>query len=102
MPTWMRRPLIWLSAWLISLGAKVCGYSRDIPTTPSLFELSGLAGEIEHHIGDVRDLEKLSGVIQSFRPDFVFHLAAQAMPRSVSSSCCGTSRNSCALWPSAE
>lgn len=69
----------WLSAWLISLGAKVCGYSRDIPTTPSLFELSGLAGEIEHHIGDVRDLEKLSGVIQSFRPDFVFHLAAQAI-----------------------
>ena len=29
----------WLSLWLLSLGAKVCGVSKDIPTKPSLFEV---------------------------------------------------------------
>lgn len=69
----------WLSAWLMSLGAKVCGYSREVPTTPSLFDLAGLAGEIAHHVGDVRDLESLRATVRAFRPDFVFHLAAQAI-----------------------
>ena len=27
----------WLSLWLVSLGAKVRGYSLNPPTTPSLF-----------------------------------------------------------------
>ena len=27
----------WLSIWLASLGAKVQGYSLDLPATPSLF-----------------------------------------------------------------
>lgn len=69
----------WLSAWLMSLGAKVCGYSREVPTTPSLFELAGLAGEVAHHVGDIRDLETLRATVRAFRPDFVFHLAAQAI-----------------------
>lgn len=67
----------WLSAWLIRCGAVVYGYSKDIPTTPSLFEQSGLSREMEHHIGDIRDLDTLKNAIQTFRPDFVFHLAAQ-------------------------
>ena len=29
----------WLSCWLRQLGANVTGYSLDIPTVPSLFEL---------------------------------------------------------------
>lgn len=69
----------WLSAWLINLGATVCGYSRDVPTTPSMFGLSGLASEMEHHTGDIRDLERLRETFLNFRPDFVFHLAAQAI-----------------------
>ncbi|KRB60108.1 CDP-glucose 4,6-dehydratase [Rhizobium sp. Root708] len=69
----------WLTTWLMSLGATICGYSREIPTKPSLFELAGLAGQIEHHIGDIRDLEHLRETVKAFRPDFVFHLAAQAI-----------------------
>lgn len=69
----------WLSAWLLSLGAKVCGYSREVPTTPSLFELAGLGSEVEHHIGDIRDLDRLRATVRAFRPDFVLHLAAQAI-----------------------
>lgn len=67
----------WLTSWLLSLGAEVCGFSKDIPTAPSLFELAGLGSRMEHHIGDIRDLSALKKTVHAFRPDFVFHLAAQ-------------------------
>jgi CDP-glucose 4,6-dehydratase len=69
----------WLTSWMVGLGAQVCGYSDGIPTTPSLFESARLANGIRHVIGDVRDADKLNGVIQEFKPEYVFHLAAQAI-----------------------
>jgi CDP-glucose 4,6-dehydratase len=69
----------WLITWLISLGAQVVGISKDIPTQPSMFEKLELEGKIKHYIVDVRDLNSLSQVIESEGPDFVFHLAAQAI-----------------------
>jgi CDP-glucose 4,6-dehydratase len=69
----------WLTGWLLRLGAEVCGYSDGVTSQPSLFEMVGLAGRIRHEIGDVRDADRLADVITSFRPDFVFHLAAQAI-----------------------
>ena len=69
----------WLTAWLLRLGAEVCGYSDGILTEPSLFTLAEMSREIRHEIGDVRDETKLSALIHSFRPDYVFHLAAQAI-----------------------
>ncbi|MGE0634476.1 MAG: GDP-mannose 4,6-dehydratase, partial [Pseudobdellovibrionaceae bacterium] len=71
----------WLCEWLLDLGAQVCGYSIDIPTKPSHFEILGLEKRIMHHQGDVRDLKKLSGIFSEFKPDFVFHLAAQPLVR---------------------
>jgi CDP-glucose 4,6-dehydratase len=69
----------WLVNWLLDLGADVCGYSDGVPTDPSLFQLGDLAGRIRHETGDVRDLERFSAVLQDYRPDVVFHLAAQAI-----------------------
>ncbi|QNT77818.1 CDP-glucose 4,6-dehydratase [Entomobacter blattae] len=69
----------WLCSWLLNLGAEVCGYSKDIPTEPSLFELSDLSKKIKHIIGDIRDLPHLQSALHDFKPDFVFHLAAQAI-----------------------
>ena len=69
----------WLVNWLLDLGADVCGYSDGVPTQPSLFELAGLAGRIRHEVGDVRDLPRFAEVLHSYRPDIVFHLAAQAI-----------------------
>ena len=69
----------WLTAWLLKLGARVAGYSNSIPTNPSMFEVLGLDKRIHHHMGDVRDLEKLRGVVKAEQPDFVLHLAAQAI-----------------------
>lgn len=69
----------WLASWLVDLGADVCGYSNGVPTDPSLFALSNLADRIKHRIGDVRDLDAFSNLLRDFRPDIVFHLAAQAI-----------------------
>jgi len=67
----------WLTTWLLHLGADVIGYSKDIPTTPSMFEVLHLADKVNHCIADIRDLDVLSSVVSSEKPDFVFHLAAQ-------------------------
>ena len=71
----------WLTFWLLSLGAHVTGYSLEPPTDPSLFEKLDLAGRIDHHIGDVRDLPHLQDVMAAARPEVVFHLAAQPLVR---------------------
>lgn len=69
----------WLTAWLLKLGAEVIGLSKDVPTQPSMFEKLGLAKRIEHVEADVRDLDAVRNVIEEAQPDFVFHLAAQAI-----------------------
>ena len=71
----------WLSLWLMHLGAKVSGYSLDIPTKPSNFELLGLERRMSHYVGDIRDHARLAAVIDEVKPDIVFHLAAQALVR---------------------
>ena len=50
---------------------------RNPEAQPSLFEVACLSNRMEHRIGDIRDIDSLSAVIRSFRPDFVFHMAAQ-------------------------
>lgn len=69
----------WLTSWLLHLGANVIGYSKDIPTTPSMFNVLNLETKINHLIGDVRNLAALKKVIKKEKPDYVFHLAAQAI-----------------------
>jgi len=69
----------WLTTWLLKLGANVIGYSKDIPTEPSMFDQLKLKSRIKHIIGDIRDIDTLSKVILKEEPDFVFHLAAQAI-----------------------
>lgn len=71
----------WLSTWLISLGAEVAGYSIGIPSHPSHFEELGLATKMQHNLGDIRDYDKFLKVCQDFKPEFIFHLAAQPLVR---------------------
>lgn len=71
----------WLSIWLRELGANVIGYSLDPPTVPSLFGICGLAAKVESVHGDVRDLDSLLEVTDRYRPEMVFHLAAQSLVR---------------------
>lgn len=69
----------WLSQWLLKLGAEVVGYSKDVPTNPSLFKVLELERRLSHNVGDVRDLQALQTLVAKEKPDFVFHLAAQAI-----------------------
>lgn len=69
----------WLTAWLLKLGAEVVGISKDVPTQPAMFEELALAGRIKHVQADIRDLDAMRNLITGEQPDFVFHLAAQAI-----------------------
>ncbi|MEP6823051.1 MAG: GDP-mannose 4,6-dehydratase, partial [Chthoniobacterales bacterium] len=71
----------WLAAWLLELGARVHGYALEPITSPSLFEQLGLAQDLEHEICDIRDAAAVERSIESAKPDFVFHLAAQPLVR---------------------
>jgi CDP-glucose 4,6-dehydratase len=71
----------WLSLWLKQLGADVYGYALDPPTTPSMFDLCGVADLIDHKVGDIRDYDATNRRMAEVRPDVVFHLAAQPIVR---------------------
>lgn len=68
----------WLTIWLRELGANVIGYSLpEPPTSPSNFGVSEVEAHITDLRGDIRDLPALRRVIETHRPQIVFHLAAQ-------------------------
>ena len=71
----------WLTAWLKKLGAKVVGISLDPPTQPSHFAVAHLADGITDLRVDIRERFALENVLVDAQPDFVFHLAAQALVR---------------------
>ena len=71
----------WLALWLDSLGAKVSGFSVDVPTSPSLFEAARVAESLHDGRGDVRDLHAVRAAMDEARPDVVLHLAAQSLVR---------------------
>lgn len=71
----------WLTRILINLGAEVIGYSLPAPTVPSLFGLSKAEERIVSILGDVRDYPLLKDSISKYKPELVFHLAAQPLVR---------------------
>jgi CDP-glucose 4,6-dehydratase len=72
----------WLSLWLGSVGAHVCGYALAPPSQPNLFETARVARRLTSHaIGDVRDGATLRAAVQAAAPEVVFHLAAQPLVR---------------------
>jgi CDP-glucose 4,6-dehydratase len=71
----------WLCLWLQSMGAVVTGFSRSVPTEPSLYALAGVTRGMGEVAGDVRDSEAVSDAVGLARPEIVFHLAAQPFVR---------------------
>jgi CDP-glucose 4,6-dehydratase len=70
----------WLCMVLESLGAQVHGLSLP-PGQPSLFELARVDDFATSTWGDVRDYGLVQEAMESFRPEVVLHLAAQALVR---------------------
>jgi CDP-glucose 4,6-dehydratase len=71
----------WLCEWLLGLGADVTGFSLPPKTQPALFEQLGLARRLRHVVCDIQDADDLAKAVSECKPDFVFHLAAQALVR---------------------
>lgn len=71
----------WLTYWLNQLGALVVGYSKDIPTDPSHFELLQLNKYCTSYFADLTDINTLRKTIRKTQPDIIFHLAAQSLVR---------------------
>ncbi len=71
----------WLAQWLLELGAEVHGFALEPLTDPAVFNQLKLTHHLHHEIGDVRDAHAVKKSIHATQPDFVFHLAAQALVR---------------------
>ena len=59
----------WLSIWLKKLGVELIGFSKDIPTKPSLFELAKVSENMVSITGDIRNFS----VIQIIQIRVFFH-----------------------------
>lgn len=71
----------WLALWLHVLGARVYGYALPPKQSDDHFNALGLDTLITHQDGDIRDLNQLRSFFEVAQPEFVFHLAAQALVR---------------------
>lgn len=71
----------WLSAWLTHMGANVIGVSSDIPTEPSNYLVSKVNECVDDNRFNILDTKKICDLVQQVEPDFIFHLAAQALVR---------------------
>jgi len=71
----------WLCLWLKGLGAQVTGYSLPPSTSPNLYEIACVGESMQDVTGDIRDLDHVCRVVENFRPEIVFHMAAQPLVR---------------------
>lgn len=65
--------------WLRSLGAEVTGYALAPHDHPNLWSLVG--ADADSVIDDIRNPERVAGVVSKARPQVVLHMAAQALVR---------------------
>jgi len=71
----------WLSLLLLLQGAEVTGFALAPNTQPNLFTQLGIQSDMHSVIGDVRDLTALKNLMDTCKPEAVFHLAAQPIVR---------------------
>jgi len=71
----------WLALWLAQLGATVRGYALDPESEPCLFTAGKVGSVVEDLRGDLRDQAGLDRAMCEFKPEVVFHLAAQPLVR---------------------
>jgi CDP-glucose 4,6-dehydratase len=70
----------WLTLWLADLGARVHGYALAPPTEPNLFEVAQVGEALASDTrADLADRAALTASLERFRPEVVFHLAAQPL-----------------------
>ena len=71
----------WLTLLLKARGHEVSGLALD-PLPRSIYSLANLKTDLNYDLrGDVRSLKETEGAFRKVQPDFVLHLAAQALVR---------------------
>ncbi len=72
----------WMSIWLHQMGAKVIGLALDPQTRRDNYLLSGIGTKITADLrGDICDAALIKSIFNEWKPDIVFHLAAQPLVR---------------------
>lgn len=71
----------WLCLLLKRLGASVRGYALAPPTSPNLFDLTGIGDWAGNEVSDIRNIDRLTADLREAAPDLVVHLAAQPLVR---------------------
>ena len=71
----------WLSTILKKFGANVIGFSKDIPTNPSMYEIANVQDGMKSIIGNINDSNQINQVLVEHKPKIVIHMAAQAIVR---------------------
>ena len=71
----------WLITWLNILGADVYGISLESISSPSHFTILSNGLKIDDNRFNILDQNQLNFKFNAIKPDFVFHLAAQAIVR---------------------
>ena len=72
----------WLSIWLHELGAEVVGVGLEPYSEKDNYVLSGIGKKIMADIrADIRNYEEMKEIFRKYKPEIVFHLAAQPLVR---------------------
>lgn len=71
----------WLAHWLSARGALVRGYALDPAGEQNFFSAASVGAILDDVRGDIRDCAKVESAMREFRPEVVFHLAAQPLVR---------------------
>ena len=69
----------WLAMWLKVLGANIIGLSKGVPSDPSNFDACRVEKKIENYFEDIRNFKAVEKIVMDVSPDFIFHLAAEAL-----------------------
>ena len=71
----------WLSLWLNKLGADVMGFSLEQEDLNSIFYQANIKSAVRNIFGDIRDYKSVNSNLSNFKPEIIFHLAAQPLVR---------------------
>jgi len=69
----------WLAIWLKLLGAEVAGIALESEQELGNFKVTKLDSKINSNILNIIDFQALYNFIVDFKPDIIFHLAAQSL-----------------------
>jgi len=71
----------WATLLLRALGAEVHGFALTPEHSADLFAVAGIADDVHHELGDIRNGQALRDAVTRARPDVVIHMAAQSLVR---------------------